>query len=129
MKRIRHLYMECHRLLVDQKQQMNINEPSFASSADENSPHSKCKRLWESNRTKALGTTVHPSPGSTLIAFSSRNRTKFVINLVPIITNSTLTRGVLTNKGVDSQVSLTSAGLEERVQRAVMNGPMCNGAA
>ena len=78
---------------------------------------------------KRLVPLFRPSPGSTLIAFSSRNRTKFVINLVPIITNSTLTRGVLTNKGVDSQVSLTSAGLEERVQRAVMNGPMCNGAA
>ena len=78
---------------------------------------------------KRLVPPFHPSPGSTLIAFSSRNRTKFVINLVPIVTNSTLTRGALTNKGVDSQVHLTSAGLEERVQRAVMNELTYNGAA
>ena len=77
---------------------------------------------------KRLVPLFRPSPGSTLIAFSSRNRTKFVINLVPIVTNSTLTRG-LTNKGVDSQVHLTSAGLEERVQRTVMNELMYNGAA
>ena len=78
---------------------------------------------------KRLVPLFHPSPGSTLIAFSRRNRTKFVIKLVPIVTNSTLTRGGLTNKGVDSQVHLTSAGLEERVQRTVMNELMYNGAA